>query len=257
MAHEASTTNRNAEERYKAGVIPYAKMGYWEPEYIPKDTDVLALFRVTPQEGVDPVEASAAVAGESSTATWTVVWTDRLTASEGYRAKAYRARPSREATGQYFPTSLTTRLVEGGRAKITDPSSQRVRLKAESPAPRGLRIRWVLEDFQGPATASSSSGALDKFGRPLLAPPSSQARHGRAELRAGRVRGAEGAASTSTRRRDIKSHSSCVADRTSTAWRGVTGQPPASEVKGHYLNAPRHMEDCTSARVRPELGSSS
>ena len=82
--------NLAASERYKAGVIPYAKMGYWEPDYIPKDTDVLALFRVTPQEGVDPVEAAAAVAGESSTATWTVVWTDRLTACDVYRAKAYR-----------------------------------------------------------------------------------------------------------------------------------------------------------------------
>ena len=56
-------------------------MGYWEPDYVPKDTDILAVFRVTPQDGVDPVEASAAVAGKSSTATWTVVWTDRLTAT--------------------------------------------------------------------------------------------------------------------------------------------------------------------------------
>ena len=39
----------------------------------PKPTDVLAVSRVTPQEGVDWVEAAAAVAGESSTATWTVV----------------------------------------------------------------------------------------------------------------------------------------------------------------------------------------
>ncbi len=65
-------------------------MGYWEPSYVPKDTDVIALFRITPQAGVDPEEAAAAVAGESSTATWTVVWTDRLTDCELYRAKAYR-----------------------------------------------------------------------------------------------------------------------------------------------------------------------
>ncbi len=32
-------------------------------------------------------------AGESSTATWTVVWTDRLTACELYRAKAFRSEP--------------------------------------------------------------------------------------------------------------------------------------------------------------------
>ena len=57
------------------------------------DTDIIACFRVTPQDGVDPIEASAAVAGESSTATWTVVWTDRLTACEKYRAKCYRVDP--------------------------------------------------------------------------------------------------------------------------------------------------------------------
>ena len=37
--------------------------------------------------------SAAAVAGESSTATWTVVWTDRLTACDQYRAKAYRVDP--------------------------------------------------------------------------------------------------------------------------------------------------------------------
>ena len=50
-----------------------------------------ARFRITPQDGVDPIRApaAAAVAGESSTATWTVVSTDRLTphglASQGLR----------------------------------------------------------------------------------------------------------------------------------------------------------------------------
>src|ERR1700757_915004 len=80
-------------ERYRAGVLKYRQMGYWQPDYVPKETDVIALFRVTPQQGVDPEEAAAAVAGESSTATWTVVWTDRLTASDNYRAKAYRVDP--------------------------------------------------------------------------------------------------------------------------------------------------------------------
>ena len=49
-------------ERYKSGVIPYKKMGYWDSDYVPKDTDVIALFRITPQEGVDHEEAAAAVA---------------------------------------------------------------------------------------------------------------------------------------------------------------------------------------------------
>src|SRR5437868_3808073 len=89
----AAKATLTGKDRYKAGVLEYRRMGYWEPDYQPKDTDILAVFRVTPQEGVDPVEASAAVAGESSTATWTVVWTDRLTACEAYRAKAYRLDP--------------------------------------------------------------------------------------------------------------------------------------------------------------------
>ncbi|HEX2297095.1 MAG TPA: hypothetical protein VHH34_01020, partial [Pseudonocardiaceae bacterium] len=29
-------------------------MGYWLPDYEPKDTDVLAAFRITPQPGVPP-----------------------------------------------------------------------------------------------------------------------------------------------------------------------------------------------------------
>src|SRR6478672_7677274 len=95
-------TTQQRGDRLTAGVIPYAQMGYWNPDYQPKDTDVLAAFRITPQPGVDPVEAGAAVAGESSTATWTVVWTDRLTAHEHYQAKAYEvtAVPGRE--GEYI-----------------------------------------------------------------------------------------------------------------------------------------------------------
>src|ERR1700689_5670225 len=88
-----ATVITDAKKRYKAGVLKYRQMGYWEPDYVPKATDTVCLFRITPQEGVDPVEAAAAVAGESSTATWTVVWTDRLTACELYRAKAYKVEP--------------------------------------------------------------------------------------------------------------------------------------------------------------------
>src|SRR5262245_5210962 len=88
--------------RYRSGVMEYKKMGYWEPDYEPKDTDVIALFRITPQEGVDPIEAAAAVAGESSTATWTVVWTDRLTPSEKYGGTAYRDDPVPNTPGRAF-----------------------------------------------------------------------------------------------------------------------------------------------------------
>src|ERR1700753_2043388 len=86
----AAAKPKSGAARYKAGVLKDAQMGYWDSGYVPRDTDILALFRIPPQEGVDPIEAAAAVAGESSTATWTVVWTDRLTACDRYRAKAYK-----------------------------------------------------------------------------------------------------------------------------------------------------------------------
>src|SRR6202046_4835051 len=93
---------RDAKKRYSAGVLKYRQMGYWDADYVPKDTDTICLFRITPQDGVDPIEAAAAVAGESSTATWTVVWTDRLTASEEYRAKAYKVERVPGSVDQYF-----------------------------------------------------------------------------------------------------------------------------------------------------------
>src|SRR4030088_1830294 len=101
VKHEGAEMVTQA-ERYKSGVMPYAQMGYWDEDYEPKDTDVIALFRITPQDGVDAMEAAAAVAGESSTATWTVVWTDRLTACDRYRAKAYKVDPVPGSPGQYF-----------------------------------------------------------------------------------------------------------------------------------------------------------
>jgi hypothetical protein len=52
--------------RWGAGVIPYAEMGYWQPDYEPKDSDILAAFRITPQEGVPPEEAEARVASLSA-----------------------------------------------------------------------------------------------------------------------------------------------------------------------------------------------
>src|SRR3974390_67060 len=88
MGAPGHTQIKDSSKRYAERVLKSAQRGYWQPDYEPKESDVLALFRITPQEGVDPEEAAAAVAGESSTATWTVVWTDRLTACDQYRAKA-------------------------------------------------------------------------------------------------------------------------------------------------------------------------
>ena len=42
-------TEIRGKERYKAGVLKYAQMGYWDSDYVPKETDLIALFRITPQ----------------------------------------------------------------------------------------------------------------------------------------------------------------------------------------------------------------
>jgi ribulose-bisphosphate carboxylase large chain len=70
--------------RFNAGVKDY-RLTYYTPKYQTKDTDILAAFRVTPQPGVPPEEAGAAVAVESSTGTWTIVWTDGLTGLDRYK----------------------------------------------------------------------------------------------------------------------------------------------------------------------------
>ena len=65
MSQSVSERTRIKSDRYESGVIPYAKMGYWDAAYTVKDTDILALFRITPQAGVDPVEAAAASTGST------------------------------------------------------------------------------------------------------------------------------------------------------------------------------------------------
>ncbi len=168
---ETITDNR---KRYSAGVLKYRQMGYWEPDYIPADTDVLCLYRITPQEGVDAIEAAAAVAGESSTATWTVVWTDRLTACDSYRAKAYRVEPVPNNPGQYFAWVAYDLVLfeEGSIANMTASLIGNVfsfkPLKAARLEDIRIPVAYV-KTFQGPPTGLIvERERLDKFGRPLL-----------------------------------------------------------------------------------------
>ena len=86
-----------AQKTYQAGVKDYAKT-YWTPNYVPLDSDLLAVFKVVPQEGVPFEEAAAAVAAESSTGTWTTVWTDLLTDLEYYKGRAYRIETLKKNT---------------------------------------------------------------------------------------------------------------------------------------------------------------
>ncbi len=164
----------------RAGVIPYRKMGYWDPDYVPSETDVVALFRVTPQEGVDPEEAAAAVAGESSTATWTVVWTDRLTDCDTYRAKAYRVEPvpgtgPGTSTPQQYLAHVAYDLSLFEEGSITNMAASIIGNVFGFKPLRALRLEDLripvayVKTFQGPPTGIVvERERLDKFGRPLL-----------------------------------------------------------------------------------------
>ena len=174
MTNTAAERTRIKSERYESGVIPYAKMGYWDADYVVKETDVLALFRITPQPGVDPIEAAAAVAGESSTATWTVVWTDLLTACDLYRAKAYRVDPVPNSNEQYFAYIAydIDLFEEGSIANLTASIIGNVfgfkALKALRLEDMRIPVAY-LKTFQGPATGIIvERERMDKFGRPFL-----------------------------------------------------------------------------------------
>jgi ribulose-bisphosphate carboxylase large chain len=174
MSQSVSERTRIKSDRYESGVIPYAKMGYWDAAYTVKQTDLLALFRITPQNGVDPVEATAAVAGESSTATWTVVWTDLLTACDVYRAKAYRVDPVPSTPGQYFGyVAYEIDLFEEG--SLANMTASIIGNVFGFKALKALRLEDMripfayLKTFQGPATGVIvERERMDKFGRPLL-----------------------------------------------------------------------------------------
>src|SRR6202789_2230971 len=174
LVKPADEVIKDAKKRYSAGVLKYRQMGYWDADYFPKDTDTLCLFRITRQEGVEAPEAAAAVAGESSTATWTVVWTDRLTACEAYRAKAYRVDPVPGAPGQYFSYIAydLDLFEEGSIANLTASIIGNVfgfkPLKALRLEDMRLPVAYV-KTFQGPPTGIVvERERLDKFGRPLL-----------------------------------------------------------------------------------------
>jgi ribulose-bisphosphate carboxylase large chain len=163
----------NNVSRTVAGVSEYAKMGYYKPDYVPAETDILAVFRVIPQDGVPPIEAGAAVAGESSTATWTVVWTDLLTAYEQYQAKCYRVVQV-PGTDQYLAyIAYKLDLFEEG--SIANMTSSIIGNVFGFKAVKALRLEDLriplqyTQTFQGPPHGIVMEREyLNKYGRPLL-----------------------------------------------------------------------------------------
>lgn len=252
--------------RYSAGVMEYKKMGYWEPDYVPKVTDVIALFRVTPQEGVDPEEASAAIAGESSTATWTVVWTDRLTACDKYRAKCYRVDPVPNTTDQFFAwIAYDIDLFEGG--SIANLTASIIGNVFGFKAVKALRLEDMhipvayLKTFQGPATGVVvERERMDKFGRPLLG-ATTKPKLGLSGRNYGRVvyEGLKGGLDFMKDDENINSQPFMHwRDRFLYVMEAVNkAQAETGEVKGHYLNvtAGTMEEMYARAEFAKELGS--
>ena len=259
-------------DRYRSGVIPYKAMGYWQPDYLPPETDVLAVFRITPQEGVDPEEAAAAVAGESSTATWTVVWTDRLTACDAYRAKAYRLDPV-PGTGpgssmpqQYFAYIAYDLALfeEGSIANLTASIIGNVfgfkPLRALRLEDMRIPVAYV-KTFQGPPTGIVvERERLDKFGRPLLG-ATVKPKLGLSGKNYGRVvyEGLRGGLDFMKDDENINSQPFMHwRDRFLFATEAVNrAQAATGEIKGHYLNVTAAtMEDIYErAELAKELGS--
>ena len=162
-----------AEKTYQAGVKDYRKT-YWTPDYVPLDTDVLACFKIVAQAGVPHEEAAAAVAAESSTGTWTTVWTDLLTDMDYYKGRAYRIEPvPGDNTAFYAFIAYPIDLFEEG--SVVNVLTSLVGNVFGFKAIRSLR----LEDIRFPIAYVKTCGGppngivverdkLNKYGRALL-----------------------------------------------------------------------------------------
>ncbi len=253
-------------QRWGAGVIPYAEMGYWQPDYQPKDTDVLAAFRITPQPGVPPEEAGAAVAGESSTATWTVVWTDRLSAYEHYQAKCYRVEPVPGAEGQFIAyIAYDLDLFEEG--SIANLTSSIIGNVFGFKALRALRLEDMripthyVKTFQGPAHGIVMEREyLNVYGRPLLG-ATVKPKLGLSARNYGRVvyEALRGGLDFTKDDENINSQPFMRwRDRFLFCMEGVNkAQAETGEIKGHYLNVTAGTMEAMyeRAELARELGS--
>ena len=263
---EAAVVPAEPSDRWSAGVIPYAQMGYWKPDYVPRDTDVLAAFRITPQPGVPAHEAGAAVAGESSTATWTVVWTDRLTAHEHYQAKCYRVDPVPGSEGQYiaYVAYDLDLFEEGSVANLTSSIIGNVfgfkALKALRLEDMRIPTQYV-KTFQGPPHGIVMEREyLNKYGRPLLG-ATTKPKLGLSARNYGRVvyEALRGGLDFTKDDENINSQPFMRwRDRYLYSMEGVQrAQAATGEVKGHYLNVTAaSMEDMYErAEFAKEVGS--
>lgn len=160
-------------KKYDAGVKDY-RSTYWEPEYSVKETDILAVFKVIPQDGVPREEAAAAVAAESSTGTWTTVWTDLLTDLDHYKGRCYRIEdvPGQDEAFYAFIAYPADLFEEGSVVNVMTSIVGNV---FGFKAVRSLRLEdirfpiWFVKTCFGPPHGIQvERDKMDKYGRPLL-----------------------------------------------------------------------------------------
>lgn len=154
---------------FQAGVKPY-QSAYYEPDYEPKDTDLLCAFYLDMPPNAseeDVVEAAAAVAAESSTGTWTEVWSNEFVDLEYYKGRVYKI------DGNMIYIAYPMDLFEEG--SIANIMSSIVGNVFGFKAYNGLRLEdmyvpvALMKTFPGPAVGIPDERVrLNKFDRPLL-----------------------------------------------------------------------------------------
>ena len=162
-----------AVKTYSAGVKEYRET-YWMPDYTPNETDILACFKITPQPGVPREEAAAAVAAESSTGTWTTVWTDLLTDLDYYKGRAYAIEDvPGDDTCFYAFIAYPIDLFEEG--SVVNVFTSLVGNVFGFKAIRALRLEDVrfpiayVKTCNGPPNGIQvERDKMNKYGRPLL-----------------------------------------------------------------------------------------
>lgn len=165
--------NVQSGKTYDAGVKDY-RSTYWEPGYSVKETDILAVFKVIPQPGVPREEAAAAVAAESSTGTWTTVWTDLLTDLDYYKGRAYRIEDVPGSDDAFYAfIAYPMDLFEEG--SVVNVLTSIVGNVFGFKAVRSLRLEdvrfptWFVMSCPGaPHGIQVERDKMDKYGRPLL-----------------------------------------------------------------------------------------
>ena len=190
-------------------------MGYWEPDYEPKDTDVIALFRITPQPGVDRGRGRGGRGGR-------IVHRDldrgvdrppdrlRTLSRQGLsRRPGAQHRPGHQDRGAVFrlhrlrPRPVRARL---DRQPHRVDHRQRVRLQGGEGAASGRHAhsRRLSEDLPGPGDRHRGRARASRQVRPSAARRhhQAQARPVRPQLRPRGVRGAEGRARLRQGRRE-------------------------------------------------------